>query len=156
MEGARAIGPTLGAPTVSAVWHVEGSLVDRAFVDDRHRHAIALGPYSTWRGHTETILRPQFSDALAAAALARFYGVEPEAVEAGLRASAPPPPSRRRARCRPDVDRRLEGNERPRCPCLLAGLPSRSAIWIVGGDPKAAGISRNSLPGRADFCVAWL
>ena len=36
VEGARAIGLTLGAPTVSQFGIVEGLLVDRAFVDDRH------------------------------------------------------------------------------------------------------------------------
>ena len=72
VEGARAIGVTLGAPTVSQFGIVEGLLVDRAFVEDRHRQAVALAHISdlaeAFGDHPSPAV---LSDALAAAALAR-------------------------------------------------------------------------------------
>ncbi len=47
---ARAIGLTLGSPRVSQFGIVEGLLVDRAFVEDRARHAAALAHISDLAG----------------------------------------------------------------------------------------------------------
>jgi UDP-N-acetylmuramoylalanine--D-glutamate ligase len=84
-EGCRAIGFTLGAPRPSQVGVVDGVLVDRAFTADRQRTAQELAEV--------TDVRPaaphNIANALAAAALARAYGVEPAAVRAGLRAFRP-------------------------------------------------------------------
>ena len=139
VEGARAIGLTLGAPTVSQFGIVEGLLVDRAFVDDRHRHAIALAHISDLAGAYGDHPSPAvLSDALAAAALARAYGVEPEAVEAGLRAFRPAGHRRAVVARAADLtwidDSKATNAHAARA--SLAGLPPRSAIWIVGGDPK--------------------
>lgn len=139
VEGARAIGLTLGAPTVSQFGIVEGLLVDRAFVDDRHRHAIALAHISdlaeAYGDHPSPAV---LSDALAAAALARAYGVEPEAVEAGLRAFRPAGHRRAVVARAADLtwidDSKATNAHAARA--SLAGIPPRSAIWIVGGDPK--------------------
>ena len=90
VEGARAIGLALGAPLVSQLGIVEGLLVDRAFVEDRAHHALALAHVSdlsaAYGPHPSAAA---LSDALAAAALARAYGVEAEAVEEGLRSFRP-------------------------------------------------------------------
>ena len=120
VEGARAIGLALGAPSVSQLGIVGGLLVDRAFVEDRAHHALALAHVSdlsaAYGPHPSAAA---LSDALAAAALARAYGVEAEAVEEGLRSFRPA--GHRRAIGGPDVDRRLEGDERARCPRLVGG-----------------------------------
>jgi UDP-N-acetylmuramoyl-L-alanine--D-glutamate ligase len=139
VEGARAIGVTLGAPTVSQLGIVEGLLVDRAFVEDRHRHAVALAHISdlaeAFGDHPSPAV---LSDALAAAALARAYGVEPEAVEAGLRAFRPAGHRRAVVARAADLtwidDSKATNAHAARA--SLAGLPPRSAIWIVGGDAK--------------------
>ena len=139
VEGARAIGLTLGSPSVSQFGIVEGLLVDRAFVEDRARHAAALAHISDLSGaygpHPSAAV---VSDALAAAALARAYGVEPEAVEAGLRAFRPA--GHRRAIIAQAADLTWVDDSKATnahaARASLAGLPPRSAIWIVGGDPK--------------------
>ncbi|WP_042398703.1 UDP-N-acetylmuramoyl-L-alanine--D-glutamate ligase [Streptacidiphilus carbonis] len=110
-EGCRAIGFTLGPPAVSQFGVVDGLLVDRAFVTDRHKNARPspattlvrasprLRPGGPPPRHTATELASvedvqpsaphNIADALAAAALARAYGVEPRAVRDGLRAFRP-------------------------------------------------------------------
>ena len=139
VEGARAIGLTLGAPAVSQFGIVDGLLVDRAFVDDRHRHAVALARISdlaqAYGDHPSPAV---LSDALAAAALARAYGVEPEAVEGGLRSFRPAGHRRAVIARAADLtwidDSKATNAHAARA--SLSGLPPRSAIWIVGGDPK--------------------
>lgn len=81
VEGARAIGFTLGIPDVSMVGVVDDLIVDRAFVAQRRDSALELAtvddvvPYAPHN----------VENALAAAALARSYGVPAKAVAAGLR-----------------------------------------------------------------------
>lgn len=80
-EGCRAIGFTLGAPGPSMLGVVDGILIDRAFVADRHKNAQELA-------QVEDVNPPaphNIANALAAAALARAFGVEPRAVRDGLR-----------------------------------------------------------------------
>lgn len=86
VEGCRAVGFTTTSPAISMVGVVEGLLVDRAFIEER-RHSAAelaalsdLGPVAP---------RHMVANALAAAALVRAYGVEPEAVRQGLRKYVP-------------------------------------------------------------------
>lgn len=85
VEGCRAIGITLGIPDVSMFGIVDGLLVDRAFLPERRDSAIELA-------HSEDVhpFAPHnVSNALAAAALARAFGVPPRAVGDGLRAFTP-------------------------------------------------------------------
>jgi len=84
-EGCRAVGFTLGPPTVSQLGVVDGLLVDRAFVADRQRAAAELASVED----VQPSAPHNIADALAAAALARAYGVEPRAVRDGLRAFRP-------------------------------------------------------------------
>lgn len=139
VEGARAIGLTLGAPSVSQLGIVEGLLVDRAFVDDRHRSAVALAHVSdlepAYGPHPSVAV---VADALAAAALARAYGVEAEAVEEGLRSFRPAGHRRAvigRAADLTWIDDSKATNAHA-ARASLAGLAPRSVIWIVGGDSK--------------------
>jgi len=81
-EGCRAIGFTLGTPGPSQLGVVDGILVDRAFVADRQKQAQELA-------ETSDVNPPaphNIANALAAAALARAFGVPPKAVRDGLRA----------------------------------------------------------------------
>lgn len=81
-EGARAIGFSLGTPGLSMLGVVDDLLVDRAFVEQRRTSAQELASVDD--------IRPQaphnIANALAAAALARSFGVAPTAVRDGLRA----------------------------------------------------------------------
>ncbi|WP_372481478.1 UDP-N-acetylmuramoyl-L-alanine--D-glutamate ligase [Streptomyces flavotricini] len=80
-EGCRAIGFTLGAPGPSMLGVVDGILVDRAFVENRQKNAQELA-------EVEDVNPPaphNIANALAAAALARAFGVAPRAVRDGLR-----------------------------------------------------------------------
>lgn len=80
-EGCRAIGFTLGAPGPSMLGVVDGILVDRAFVENRQKNAQELAEVAD-----VTPPAPHnIANALAAAALARAFGVEPRAVRDGLR-----------------------------------------------------------------------
>ncbi|MCX4732606.1 UDP-N-acetylmuramoyl-L-alanine--D-glutamate ligase [Streptomyces sp. NBC_01363] len=86
-EGCRAIGFTLNTPGPSQLGVVDGILADRAFVANRQKQAQELA-------EVEDIDPPaphNIANALAAAALARAFGVEPAAVRDGLRAFRPDP-----------------------------------------------------------------
>lgn len=84
-EGCRAIGFTLGTPGPSQLGFVDGILVDRAFVTNRQKQAQELAEV----GDVNPPAPHNIANALAAAALARAFGVEPRAVRDGLRAFRP-------------------------------------------------------------------
>ena len=81
-EGARAIGFRLDIPAPSMLGVVDDLLVDRAFVEQRRDSAMPVASVSD--------VHPQaphnLENALAAAALARSFGVKPQSVAEGLRA----------------------------------------------------------------------
>ncbi len=81
VEGARAIGFTLGIPDLSMLGVVDDLLVDRAFVEQRKDFALELAKI------TDVIPSAphNVANALAAAALARSFGVPATAVRDGLR-----------------------------------------------------------------------
>ncbi len=84
-EGARAVGFTLGTPSVGMVGLVDDVLADRAFVADRRTTAAELATLDDLATHA-----PHFvANALAAAALARAHGVAPVHVRDALRAFRP-------------------------------------------------------------------
>ena len=85
IEGCRAIGFTLGVPGLSEVGVVDDLLVDRAFIPDRATSAQELASVSDVRPPAPH----QVANALAAAALARAWGVSPAAVRDGLRNFVP-------------------------------------------------------------------
>ncbi|MFE9421831.1 UDP-N-acetylmuramoyl-L-alanine--D-glutamate ligase [Kitasatospora sp. NPDC006697] len=84
-EGCRAIGFGLAAPALSTLGVVDGLLVDRAFVPDRAKNAAEIGAVSD----IDPPAPHNITNALAAAALARAYGVDAKAVRDGLRAFKP-------------------------------------------------------------------
>ncbi|MGH3446063.1 MAG: UDP-N-acetylmuramoyl-L-alanine--D-glutamate ligase [Nocardioidaceae bacterium] len=80
IEGCRAIGFTLGLPSVGMLGVVDGVLADRAFVDGRASNAAELARV----GDVPTGAPHNVANALAAAALARAHGVAAGAVRRGL------------------------------------------------------------------------
>lgn len=85
-EGARAIGLTLGVPSVAHLGWVDGLLLDRAFDARRHHQAVTLATVTDLADFAGTT--PTAHDAraaTAAAALARAAGVDPDAVAHALR-----------------------------------------------------------------------
>jgi len=82
-EGCRAIGFDLGTPGPSDLGLVGDIVVDRAFAEARHANAVEL----TTHGELAEIgmaAPHSVSNVLAASALARAWGVQPEAVRAAL------------------------------------------------------------------------
>jgi UDP-N-acetylmuramoylalanine--D-glutamate ligase len=81
LEGARAIGITLGMPSVSMLGVVEDLLVERAFIPQRSTSAAELCSLEDLPSQEPG----DVTRALAAAALALAHGVPPGAVRDGLR-----------------------------------------------------------------------
>ena len=83
VEGARAIGITTGIPAISMVGMVDDRLVDRAFIPQRRDSALELASITDLPAGSDLI------DALAAASLARSFGIPATAVRDGLRGFEP-------------------------------------------------------------------
>ncbi|MGJ6981053.1 UDP-N-acetylmuramoyl-L-alanine--D-glutamate ligase [Aestuariimicrobium soli] len=81
VEGARAIGFTLGIPGPSMLGVVDDLLVDRAFVAQRQSSALELCKVDDVQPNAPH----NVENALAAAALARAFGVPATAIGEGLR-----------------------------------------------------------------------
>ncbi len=81
VDGCRAIGFTLGIPSVGMVGLVDEVIADRAFIAGRDRNAAELARVADVPsgGAPHNV-----ANALAAAALARSFGVAPGAVRRGL------------------------------------------------------------------------
>ncbi|MFC0681598.1 UDP-N-acetylmuramoyl-L-alanine--D-glutamate ligase [Lysobacter korlensis] len=83
VEGARAIGFTLGVPGPSDFGIVEGILCDRAFLEDRRNSALELTTVQALAA--SGLAAPHFvANVLAAAALTRSIGVEPADIRRAL------------------------------------------------------------------------
>jgi UDP-N-acetylmuramoylalanine--D-glutamate ligase len=85
VEGARAIGFTLGLPGPSMLGLVDDLLVDRAFIPQRRDSALPLAALAD----VQPAAPHNLADALAAAGLARSFGVPAAAVALGLRRHRP-------------------------------------------------------------------
>ncbi|MEY9963732.1 UDP-N-acetylmuramoylalanine--D-glutamate ligase [Streptacidiphilus sp. MAP12-16] len=133
-EGCRAIGFTLGPPALSQLGVVDGLLVDRAFVADRHRTAAELASVED----VQPAAPHNVADALAAAALARAYGVEPRAVRDGLRAFRP---DAHRIAHVVDVDgvSYVDDSKATNPHAAAASLAAyQPVVWLAGGLAKGA------------------
>jgi UDP-N-acetylmuramoylalanine--D-glutamate ligase len=158
----RRVGVTLAEPGPGQLGIVEGSLVDRAFAaPDAARGASGASPAaratfgaSRTCGDTDggVVIAsvadvhpggpPGLTDALAAAALARAAGVEPEYVAAGLAGFRP-------GRHRADVVATVAGvryvddskatNPHAAAASLAAQAPA-PVVWVVGGLLKGASV----------------
>ncbi|MCQ4045710.1 UDP-N-acetylmuramoyl-L-alanine--D-glutamate ligase [Streptantibioticus rubrisoli] len=140
-EGCRAIGFTLGTPAPSQLGVVEGLLVDRAFVPDRQKNAQELAGIHDVAASSRASESPaphNIANALAAAALARAYGVEPQAVRDGLRAFRP---DAHRIALVASVDgvEYVDDSKATNTHAAEASLAAyEHVVWIAGGLAKGA------------------
>jgi UDP-N-acetylmuramoylalanine--D-glutamate ligase len=134
VDGARAIGFTLGLPEPGMVGLVDDVLADRAFVDDRQNKAAELGRVSDLGEPAPHVV----ANALAAAALARAHGVSARAVRDGLRSFHLAP--HRIALVDEIADVRYVDDSKATNPhaALASLLGVDSAVWIAGGLAKGA------------------
>ncbi|MFD6289096.1 UDP-N-acetylmuramoyl-L-alanine--D-glutamate ligase [Streptomyces sp. NPDC060205] len=133
-EGCRAVGFTLGTPGPSQLGVVDGILVDRAFVEDRHKQAQELAEVAD----VDPPAPHNIANALAAAALARAFGVPPKAVRDGLRAFRP---DAHRIEHVADVDgvAYVDDSKATNTHAAQASLAAyESIVWIAGGLAKGA------------------
>ena len=139
VEGARAVGISLGAPGLSELGTIDGILVDRAFHPERRSSAAELATLADL-AH----LGPQGAgphvllDALAAAALARAHGVPAHAVRDGLRAYRM---GAHRAQHLATVDGIgfVDDTKATNPAAAVASLQAAErVVWIAGGDVKGA------------------
>ena len=137
VEGARAIGFTLGVPGLSMFGLVENVLVDRAFVEDRKTHAQEL---CTIEDLSSNALH-NVANALAAAALARSYGVEPIHVRDGLRNFVPAP---HRISLVGEINgvKYIDDSKATNCHAAQTSIQAyENVIWIAGGLAKGQDFS---------------
>ncbi|WAX80509.1 UDP-N-acetylmuramoyl-L-alanine--D-glutamate ligase [Streptomyces sp. KMM 9044] len=133
-EGCRAVGFTLGTPGPSQLGVVDGILVDRAFVEDRQGSARELAEVAD----VDPPAPHNIANALAAAALARAYGVPAAAVRDGLRAFTP---DAHRIAHVADVDEVawVDDSKATNTHAAQASLAAyESIVWIAGGLAKGA------------------
>ncbi|GIG54287.1 UDP-N-acetylmuramoyl-L-alanine--D-glutamate ligase [Demequina activiva] len=139
VEGARAVGVTLGAPAVSQLGIVESLLADRAFHESRRTEALELGHVSDLSHLVAGDVPPYLLfNALAAAALCRAVGVEPAAVARGLASFSLD--AHRTAHVRDlggvsFVDDSKATNAHAAIAAFGGRAPS-SVVWIAGGQAK--------------------
>jgi len=134
VEGARAIGFTLGTPGVGMVGLVEDVLADRAFIEDRQSAAAELCTLADLATPA-----PHFvANALAAAALARSFGVAPAAIRDALREFTPD--GHRIATVGTfDEVTWVDDSKATNPPAALASLQAyESVVWVAGGLAKGA------------------
>lgn len=138
VEGCRAIGFTLGAPGPSQLGVVDGLLVDRAFVADRQRQAQELAEVSDLAAGSGPAAPHNVANALAAAALARAFGVPPAAVRDGLRAFRPEPHRIEHVATVAGVDF-VDDSKATNTHAAQASLAAyQPIVWIAGGLAKGA------------------
>ncbi|WP_344360115.1 UDP-N-acetylmuramoyl-L-alanine--D-glutamate ligase [Streptomyces gobitricini] len=133
-EGCRAIGFTLGTPGPSQVGVVDDILVDRAFVENRQKQAQELAQVSD----VNPPAPHNIANALAAAALARAFGVPATAVRDGLRAFRSDP---HRIELVEEIEgvRYVDDSKATNTHAAEASLAAYDPIvWIAGGLAKGA------------------
>jgi UDP-N-acetylmuramoylalanine--D-glutamate ligase len=139
VEGARAIGFTLGMPAVGMLGVVEDILADRAFIEERESSAAELCTLADLATPGTPGPAPHtIQNALAAAALARAHGVPQAAVRDGLRGFRPD--GHRIALVAEHegvtwVDDSKATNPHAALASLLAYDP---VVWVAGGLAKGA------------------
>ncbi len=138
-EGARAIGFTLAVPQISQIGLVEDAIVDRAFIENRRQEAAFLADLEDLSEvYGETLSPAVVLDALAATALARAHGVEPKAVQEGLRSFTPAHHRNSVVAHAADLTwiNDSKATNAHAAEASLATIPPGRAVWIAGGDTK--------------------
>jgi UDP-N-acetylmuramoylalanine--D-glutamate ligase len=140
VEGARAIGFTLGVPTRSQVGFVEDILCDRAFLDDRANNALEI---ATLEDLAEIgVLTPHLmANTAAATAMARSAGVEPSDIREAIR-NFRLDAHRIELVAEANGVRWIDDSKATNPHAADASLASfESVVWVVGGLLKGVDIS---------------
>ncbi|MFB7663504.1 UDP-N-acetylmuramoyl-L-alanine--D-glutamate ligase [Kitasatospora sp. NPDC056138] len=133
-EGCRAVGFGLGSPGLSQFGVVDGLLVDRAFVPDRQKNAAEIGSIAD----VHPPAPHNIANALAAAALARAYGVDVKAVRDGLQAFRPDAHRIAEVAVVDEVTY-IDDSKATNTHAAAASLAAyRPVVWIAGGLAKGA------------------
>ena len=140
-EGCRAIGFDLGSPGPSELGIVDGIVVDRAFLDDRHHQALEITTVPELAAHG--IDSPHLvANVLAASALARAAGVSVDEIHDAL-PSFRLDPHRTEVVAIADGVTWVDDSKATNPHAADAALRSRrSVVWIVGGLLKGVDISQ--------------
>ncbi|GII53942.1 UDP-N-acetylmuramoylalanine--D-glutamate ligase [Planotetraspora thailandica] len=132
----RRVSFTLGVPRPGQVGVVEDLLVDRAFVSDPVAEAEELASLTDVRPFAPH----NVANALAAAALARAYGVPAEAVRRGLTDFVPDPHRIAHVATLGEVDY-VDDSKATNPHAAAASLAAYpSIVWIAGGQLKGADV----------------
>lgn len=135
IAGARAVGTTLGVPRLGEIGVVEDLIVDRAFASPAVELAT-LADFTAFGVLPAHVL----TNALAAAALARAYGVEAADIGRGLRAVTPGEHRISLVATRNGV-RYVNDSKATNAHAAAASLSAQeegTCVWIAGGLAKGA------------------
>ncbi len=140
-EGARAVGFTLGMPSVGQVGLVEDVLVDRAFTRSRQTSAQELATFADL-AHLGSATPPhhQVANALAASALALAGGLQPAHIRTGLQSMQATEHRIQDAGTHGGVQY-INDSKATNPHAALASLrsiPQGTGVWIAGGVTKGA------------------
>jgi UDP-N-acetylmuramoylalanine--D-glutamate ligase len=137
-EGCRAVGFTTGVPDVSMLGVVDDVLADRAFVEERTTSAAELGTLADLSRDGAPVPPHTVENALAAAALARAYGVPAAAVRDGLRSFTPDPHRIARVAAAGGVAW-VDDSKATNPHAAAASLTAfDQVVWVAGGLAKGA------------------
>jgi UDP-N-acetylmuramoylalanine--D-glutamate ligase len=132
VEGCRAVGFTLAVPMPGEFGVVEEFLVDRTFVADNRNEATELAELED----VQPAALHNVANALAAAALARAYGLEPIAIKLGLKQFTP---AAHRVAHVATVNgvKYIDDSKATNAHAAQTAINSfDNVIWIAGGDAK--------------------
>jgi len=132
IDGARAIGFTVGAPSLSQIGYAADILCDRAFIEERRDEAQELATLDDI-AEIGVVTPHLLANVAAAAALARSFGIPADAVREGIR-------SFRLDRHRIEVVEEsneitwIDDSKATNAHAAAASLSSfDSVVWLVGG-----------------------
>jgi UDP-N-acetylmuramoylalanine--D-glutamate ligase len=134
-EGARAIGFTLGTPSVGMLGVVDDVLADRAFIEERQTTAAELCTLSDLASTAPHYV----ANALAAAALARSHGIPTSAIQQALRDFRPDGHRIEEVAVLDGVTW-IDDSKATNPHAALASLRAHDpVVWVAGGLAKGAG-----------------
>lgn len=132
VEGCRAVGFTLAVPMPGEFGVVEEFLIDRTFVENSRTEATELAEIDD----VQPAALHNVANALAAAALARAYGIAPQAVKLGLQQFKP---AAHRVAHVATVNgvKYIDDSKATNAHAAQTAIASfDNVIWIAGGDAK--------------------
>ncbi len=137
VEGARAIGFTLGVPSISMLGVIDDCLVDRAFIENRKDSAQELATFAD----IKPFAPHNVANALAAAALARSLQVAPVFIKKGLQ-DFQPAPHRISLVAEINKVRYIDDSKATNTHAADTSLSAyQSVVWIAGGLAKGQDFS---------------